>query len=299
MLDALSELGYSFGSERAQQSGVVGIVTPELDNPVFPVLAQAVESRLARLGILSVIGPATPTTAHELDYLEHFVRIGATGIVAINGSYANRAIGYATYERLLDEGLAVVLVNGIHEPCPVPAVTVDMVSAARNAVRHLISLGHERIGCIAGELKYASPQDLVEGYTRALQDADIATDEELVAETLFTVEGAKSAALSLIDKGVTGIVTISDLMAMGVIRAAEAEGLSVPGDLSVIGFDGTPLLGLHSPTLTTLRQPFNRMAQSVATMVLSQINGRRPPTQVFQADLIAGATAGIAPSLVR
>ena len=299
VLDALSELGYSLAPERAQPEKIVGIITPELDNPVFPVLAQAIESRLARLGILSVIGPATPTTAHERDYLEHFVRIGAAGVVVINGSYANPSIGYSTYERLRDDGLAVVLVNGIHEPCPVPAITVDVVSAARAAVRHLISLGHTRIGCIAGELKYASPQDLVSGYVRALSDAGIPADDELVIDTLFTVEGAKAAALKLFGLGVTGVITISDLMAMGVIRAADAEGLRVPEDLSVIGYDGTPLLGIHTPTLTTLRQPFNRMAHSVATMLLSPINGEQSSTQVFQADLIAGATAGIAPALIR
>lgn len=299
VLDALSQLGYSFASEAGRQMGVVGIVTPELDNPIFPVLAQAIESRLARLGIMSVVGPATPTTAHERDYLRHFARIGATGVVVVNGSYANRDIGYATYEQLLDDGIAVVLVNGVHEPCPIPAVTVDIVGAAYTAVRHLISLGHGRIGCIAGELKYVPPQDLVAGYQRALREASLPVDDDLVAETLFTIEGAKWAAIDLIDKGVTGVLAISDLMALGAIGAAQSQGLHVPGDLSVIGFDGTPLLGLLSPTLTTLRQPVNRMARSVAAMLLSQLNGERRSTQVFEADLIAGATAGVAPALAR
>lgn len=299
VLDALSELGYSLGSTPGRQTGVVGIVTPELDNPIFPVLAQAIESRLARLGILSLVGPATPTTAHERDYLEHFVRVGATGVIVVNGAYANRDIGYATYQQLLDNGVAVVLVNGIYEPCPIPAVTVDLEGAACTAVRHLLSMGHRRIGCIAGELKYVSPQDLVNGYRRALREADVLTDDDLVVETMFTLEGAKSATATLIDRGVTGLLAISDLMALGAISAAESQGIRVPDDLSVIGFDGTPLLGMLSPTLTTLRQPVNRMARSIAAMLISQMNGERQNTQVFQADLIAGATAGLAPTLTR
>ncbi len=298
VLDALSELGYSLGSSKAQE-GVVGIVTPELDNPIFPLMAQAIEARLARLGILSVIGPATPTTAHELDYLDHFVRIGATGVVVVNGSYANREIGYASYERLMDEGIAVVLVNGVIEPCPVPAVTVDIVDAGRTAIRHLINLGHRRIGCIAGELKYNSPQDLVAGYKQALAEAGIEFDERLIVETLFTTESAKSATMRMLDDGATAVLAMGDLMAIGAINAVQSIGLRVPEDLSVIGFDGTPLLGMLSPNLTTLRQPVNRMAQSVARMLLSQINGDRQPTQVFKADLIAGATAGVAPALIR
>lgn len=299
VLDALSELGFGFGSVRTPKPGVVGIVTPELDNPIFPMMAQAIESRLARLGILSVVGPATPTTAHERDYLQHFVRIGATGIVVVNGAYANRAIGYASYERLMADGVAVVLVNGVSEPCPIPAVTVDIAGAARAAMRHLIHLGHRRIGCIAGELKYNPPQDLVAGYKQALRDAGLGIDDSLVVETLFTIEAARSAALKLIGSGVTGVITISDLMALGAIGAAQSQGLSVPDDLSVIGFDGTPLLRTLNPTLTTLRQPVGRMAQSVAAMLLGQMNGDTQATQVFKADLIAGATVGVAPELIR
>jgi alanine racemase len=300
VLDVLNKLGYNFGSEGFRKLRTVGIITPELDNPIFPLLAQAIESKLARHGFLSLLGPATPTTAHERDYLQHFVRMGASGVVVVNGAYAKNSIGYAAYERLLDSGIAVVLVNGIYGPCPVPAVTVDIAAAAHSAVRHLINLGHRRIGCIPGELQYTSPRDLVAGYERALRGAKIPVDDDLVIETLFTLEGAKSAALRLIDSGVSGMIAISDLMAVGAIGAASSQGIRVPEDLSVIGFDGTPLVGLRSPTLTTLRQPVNRMAQSVTAMLLGQMDDDlRPTTQVFEADLIAGGTAGIAPTLVR
>ncbi len=298
VLDVLNQLGYNFGADRIRTLGTIGIVTPELDNPIFPRMAQAIESKLARHGYLSLLGPATPTTAHERDYLEQFVRIGVNGIVVVNGAYAKR-IGYAAYEELMAEGISVVLVNGVYEPCPIPAVTVDIAAAARSAVRHLLNLGHRRIGCIAGDLQYTSPQSLVEGYERAMKDAELAVDQDLIVEALFTLEGAKSAGSTLINRGVTGMIAMSDLIALGAISAAYSHGLRVPEDLSVIGFDGTPLLGMRTPTLTTLRQPVDRMAQTVAAMLLGQINGDRQTTQVFEADLIAGGTAGVAPALIR
>ncbi len=298
VLDVLNQLGYNFGAARGHKLRTVGVITPELDNPIFPLMAQAIESKLARHGFLSLLGPATPTTAHERDYLQHFVRIGVSGVVVVNGAYAKH-IGYAAYERLLAEGIAVVLVNGIYEPCPIPAVTVDIEAAALSGVRHLINLGHRRIGCIAGDMQYTSPQDLAAGYRRALGEAGIEVDDDLIVEALFTLEGAKSAATKLIDMDVTGMIAMSDLIALGAISAAHARGLQVPDDLSVIGFDGTPLLGMRSPMLTTLRQPVNRMAQSVTAMLLGQMNGDTQSTQVFEADLIAGGTAGIAPALVR
>ncbi|HEX9854439.1 MAG TPA: LacI family DNA-binding transcriptional regulator [Acidimicrobiia bacterium] len=299
VLDALSRLGYHVGSERARRSAVVGIITPELDNPIFPLFAQAIESKLARHGLLSVVGPATPTTAHERDYLEHFSRIGASGVVVIDGSYANRTIGYAAYESLLDDGLPVVLVNGIYFPCPVPAVTVDIAAAAQTAVRHLFSLGHRVIGCVTGQLDYSSSLDLASGYQSGLKREGLEFDERLLIETMFTVEGARSATVELTRRGVTGIVAGSDLMALGVVAAAESQGLRVPDGLSVVGFDGTPLLGMSNPALTTLRQPVDRMAQTVAMMLLGQFNGDRPKAQVFEAELIAGATTGAAPAMVH
>ena len=298
VLDVLNQLGYNFGSERVHKMGTIGIITPELDNPIFPLMAQAIESKLARHGFLSMVGPATPTTAHERDYLQHFVRMGVSGVVVVNGAYAKR-IGYAAYERLLADGIAVVLVNGIYEPCPIPAVTIDIAAAARAGVRHLINLGHRRIGCIAGDMQYTSPQDLAAGYEQALRDAGMEVDDDLIVEAMFTLEGARSAATKLISLGATGMIAMSDLIALGAISAAQSHGLRVPEDLSIIGFDGTPLLGMRSPMLTTMRQPVNRMAQSVAAMLLGQMNRDLQPTQVFEADLIAGGTAGIAPALVR
>jgi DNA-binding LacI/PurR family transcriptional regulator len=297
VLDALNQLGYNFGPDRVRKLGTtVGIVTPEFDNPIFPLLAQTIESKLARHGVLSVVGPVTPTTAHESDYIRHFLRMGASGIVIINGSYANRTTGYAAYEQLLADGIAVVLVNGVSQPCPVPAVTVDIAGAAQAAVHHLVGLGHSRIGCIPGDLRYAPPLDLVTGYQQAMRRAGITVDQDLIIEAMFTTEGGRSAGAELIDKGATAVLAISDLMALGAIGAALAVGLTVPDDLSVIGFDGTPLLAMYNPTLTTLRQPVDRMSQTVATMLMGQLRGNRQPTQTFEAELIAGATAGLAPA---
>ncbi|MGA9595832.1 MAG: LacI family DNA-binding transcriptional regulator [Acidimicrobiia bacterium] len=300
VLDVLNQLGYNFGPDRVRKLGTtVGIITPEFDNPIFPLIAQTIESKLARHGLLSMIGPATPTTAHERDYIHHFLRMGARAVVIVNGSYARRSTGYAAYERLLTDGIAVVLVNGVTQPCPIPAVTVDMVGAAQSAIRHLVHLGHRRIGCIPGDLDYAPPQDLVAGYWQALKEAAITLDDELVVEGLFTIEGGRCAAEELFDKGATALIAISDIMALGAVASAQGQGLGVPADVSIIGFDGTPLLAMYNPTLTTLRQPVDRMAQTVATMVAGQLRGDRQTTQLFEAELIAGATAGLAPALAR
>ncbi len=298
VLDALSQLGYRPEGVR-NGAGVIGIITPELDNPIFPLFAQQIESRLARHDLLSVVAPATPTTAHERDYLDHFAAIGAAGVVIINGSYAQEDIGYAAYQQLLDDGMPTVLVNGIYLPCPVPAVGVDIAAAAGAAVRHLFNLGHTRIGCLTGPLYYSSGTYLVAGYEAAMERVGLEVDDDAVIETLYTVESAHAATSAFLDAGITGVVAGSDLMALGVIGAAKAMGRRVPQDLSVVGFDGTPLVALGDPPLTTLRQPVGRMARAVTTMLTAQFAGDTPAPQVFQAELVAGATTGAAPALVH
>ena len=299
VLDVLTQLGYSIDASAAGTRTVVGLITPELDNPIFPLLAQHIESRLARHGVLSIMGPATPTTAHERDYLDYFVSVGVSGIVVVNGSYAQKDMGYAPYEQLLTRGTPVVLVNGLYLPCPVPAVGIDIAAAAQAAVAHLVNLGHTRIGCMTGPLYYSSAEAFVEGYRTALRREGLKRDKRLVVETMFTAEGAHTATGELLDRGATGIVCGSDVMALGALAAARVMGVEVPRDLSIVGFDGTPLVSLSDPPLTTLRQPVDRMAQAVTTMLMAQIGtSDRPTPQMFQAEVVAGGTAAAAPTLV-
>lgn len=299
VLDVLSRLGYSIDATRAGTRTVVGLITPELDNPIFPLMAQHIESRLARHGVLSIMGPATPTTAHERDYLDYFVSVGVSGIVVVNGSYAQKDMGYAPYEELLDRGTPVVLVNGLSLPCPVPAVGIDIAAAAQAAVSHLVSLGHTRIGCMTGPLYYSSAEAFVAGYRTATRRAGIERDRKLIIETMFAAESAHTATAELVEAGATGIVCASDVMALGALSAARAMGVDVPEALSIVGFDGTPLVGLSDPPLTTLRQPVDRMAQAVTTMLMAQIGSSdRPTPQMFQAEVVAGGTAAAASSLL-
>ncbi|MGH8928293.1 MAG: LacI family DNA-binding transcriptional regulator, partial [Acidimicrobiia bacterium] len=112
VLDAAAELGYQELPSRGG-SGAVGIITPELDNPIFPSLAEAIESRLVRHGLLAMICPSTSETVNEQDYLDHFMQADAAGVIVINGRYSQINLDFVPYEVLRDKGLPVVLVNGM------------------------------------------------------------------------------------------------------------------------------------------------------------------------------------------
>jgi alanine racemase len=299
VLDVLSDLGYRDVPEKAASSGVVGIVTPELENPIFPLLAQTIESRLAHHGMLSVVCSSTAETVHEQDFLDHLTAINAAGVVVINGRYAMPDVGFNPYRELWQQGTPIVLVNGLHQRAPLPAVAIDLATAAGMGVDHLATLGHDRIGLLIGPRRYSSALAMIDGFERGLAERGFDGDGGLVSETLFTFEGGQAGMATLLEGGVTGIIAGSDLMALGAIAAVRSWGASVPEDVSVIGFDGTPAMAFTDPPLTTLRQPVGRMAAAIATMLVAQMNGdRQVQTQVFRPELVVGQTTAPAPAHV-
>ncbi|MEA2023200.1 MAG: LacI family DNA-binding transcriptional regulator [Actinomycetota bacterium] len=293
VLDVMGDLGYRDVPSRSASSGVVGIITPELENPVFALFAQSLQSHLASRGMLPVVCTATSETVNEQDYLEHFLSSRAAGVVLINGRYAQPEIGYDPYVALRDQGLPLVLVNGIHDPSPLPAVAVDLKAATAAAVRHLVTLGHRRIGLLIGPIRYSTSLDMIEGCRTAAERLAVECGEDTISESVFTFEGGRAGSAQLLEAGVTGIIAANDLMAAGAIDAVRAWGGNVPDDVSVIGFDGTPAMSYSSPRLTTLRQPVDRMSAAATALLADAMDGNGvSQTQVFAPELVVGHSTG-------
>jgi alanine racemase len=128
-----------------------------------------------------------------------------------------------------------------------------------------------------------------------MAEAGLGADIEL---TLFSVEGGHAAAARLLDRGVTGIICGSDLMALGATRAVRARGLTIPGDVSVLGYDDSALLPFTDPPLSTLRQPVLAMALAAVRALTDEIGGQPAPNSeyVFQPELVIRGSTGVAPS---
>lgn len=297
VLDVLADLGYADVHRKAAGTGAIGIVTPELSNPIFPHLAQQMESVFAHHGYISLLCSSTSETVHEQDFLDFLLAHGASGVVVINGRYALPDVGYEPYQALRAKGVPVVLVNGFSGEPPIPSVAINVVEAASHAVDYLGSLGHERVGLLSGPHRYPTANDLVTGYREGHSSTGIDFDESLISETPWTLEGGQAGAAKLLEQGVTGIVCGNDLMAMGVVSAARTWGISVPEDLSVIGFDGSPMAGYVEPTLTTLRQPAAAMANAVASaLVGNERSETSHHSQRFRAELVIGRSTGKPPA---
>lgn len=297
---ALDVLGYERPVARDAVKGLVGLVVPELSNPVFPALAQTIESLLAQAGYTPLLCTQSPGGTTEDEYIGMLERHGVDGIVFVSGLHADSTAGRERYQRLRAQGMPIVLVGGYAPGVDAPQVSSDESNGMHLAVRHLAALGHTRIGLAVGPERFVPSQRKRAGFSAALADAGlvdgVAGAGEHVVASLYTVEGGQAAAADLLASGHTAIVCASDLMALGAIRAARSRGLRVPSDVSIVGYDDSPLMAFTDPPLTTVRQSVPALCRIVVQMLLAEIRGESAPRSelLVEPDLVVRGSTGSA-----
>ncbi|MEV6108589.1 LacI family DNA-binding transcriptional regulator [Streptomyces sp. NPDC051940] len=301
VLAALDVLGYERPVRLRQRSaGLIGLIIPELDNPIFPAFAQVIGQALTRQGFTPVLATQSPGGSTEDELTEMLVDRGVDGIVFVSGLHADTSADMGRYDRLRAQGVPFVLINGFSPKVRAPFISPDDRDAMRLAVTHLTSLGHRRIGLALGPRRFVPVQRKVEGFTAALAELRGVRDAEageFIEHSLYTLEGGQAAASALLDRDCTAIVCASDMMALGAIRAARQRGLSVPGQVSVVGYDDSPLIAFTDPPLTTIRQPVTSMGQAAVRALLEEIAGTPAPHSefVFHPELVVRGSTASAP----
>lgn len=300
VLAAFDLLGYERPTRlRRRSAGLVGLITPELENPIFPAFAQVIAQGLTRQGYTPVLATQTPGGSTEDELTELLVDRGVTGIIFVSGLHADSTADMGRYARLAGRGVPFVLVNGWTDKVAAPFISCDDRAAMRLAVTHLVELGHRRIGLALGPHRFVPVLRKIEGFRRTICDLlGLAPDEtdDLTAHSLYSVEGGQAAGAELLDRGCTAVVCASDTMALGAIRAARSRGLLVPRDVSVVGFDDSPLIAFTDPPLTTIRQPVQAMGQAAVRTLLEAIEGTPAAHSefVFMTELVVrGSTAAV------
>ncbi len=289
--EAMRELLY-VPPARQSATGAIGLLVPDLSNPIFPALAQAMEARATAAGLASILCTTRSAAFREVDYVHMLLDHRVDGMVFVSCEMTHLTGDHDHYARLVEEGARLVFVNGAMDSLDVPSVSVDERHAGQLATQHLIDLGHRRIGFVAGPEDYLPTLEKAAGRAEALRDAGLS--DGLVAHGDFSIEGGRVALRELLerDPAPTGVVCSSDLMALGVLKEARALGLRVPEDLSIVGFDGIEAGVWLEPPLTTIQQPIQRLAETAveALQTLIAEPGRSLPSFVFKAKLRQGGS---------
>lgn len=201
----------------------------------------------------------------------------------------------AVLDLLAQRGVRFVRVSPGTQLDLAPSVFIDNRAAAATMTRHLLKLGHQRIGFIAGDPGFATSGQRTAGYRDALREAGLAEDAALIRHGRYDfASGAQEAeALLTLPQPPTAIFAASDDMAAGVLTVAHRLGLSVPGALSVAGFDDTALAGYVWPPLTTIRQPTRELAHAAADLLLGGGEAAIERREIAHALVVRESTAAV------
>lgn len=273
VLDISKELNYQPSVVASALTGkrtyTLGLLVPDLANPFFAEIARHAEDRANKLGYNVVICNTDNNETKEMKYVQLLRQKSVDGIIIATGVTNDDIMNELEKHRV-----PISLIARDRSRFSTSSVLVDDYAGGYRATQHLIGLGHQRIAIIAENLKIASNEERIRGYRKALEDAGIDNEDDLVHESDFTVEGGRQAANRMLKHHhpPSAIFACNDLLAIGVLQAAKEKNVAVPEQLSVVGFDNTILAQITTPALTTMAQPIQAMGYRVVDLIAAEIN---------------------------
>jgi LacI family transcriptional regulator len=275
---------------KLRQTFVLAVVIPDINNPFFAGLFRGVEDGAALGGYQVLLCNTDGSPERQRSHLQSLAARRVDGVILASTFLQDPAVQWLRRQRT-----PYVLVNRFSDDGADPFVGSDDVTGATLATKHLIGLGHVRIGHLAGQPTISTGVHRRQGYLAALAEAGLPADPDLLVESGFVEEGGAQAMerlLALKDPP-TAIFAVTDMTAIGAYGVARREGLRIPEDLAVVGYNDIPLAGRLLPGLTTVHVPIHEFGSVAAGLLLEQIEtGELTPKQVVFAPqlVVRGST---------
>ncbi|MBX7444616.1 MULTISPECIES: LacI family DNA-binding transcriptional regulator [unclassified Arthrobacter] len=288
VLEAVSRLGYSPNdlarSLLQERTFTVGVVVPDLSNPHHPDIVRGVEETAAANGY-SVQFCSTDNEPDRLaSYLDQMASKRVDGIILAGGGLdPDRALGAIGPFRMR------TIVVGRYSNSVFPSVESDNRAAGQLATRHILELGHRRLGAITGPATATASADRLAGALEVLKEFGLTSRATSVVESDFSAEGGYAAAKKLLKRKSppTAIIASNDAMAIGAMAAAADMGLGVPNDLAVMGYDDIVTARFLRPSLTTIALPTHEMGSTAMSLLMQLIDGEAVPQRtILGVDLV-------------
>ena len=288
VLDAVQELDYHPSGiargMRSQSSRIIGIVIPDIGNPFFTTVVRKIEDFAVQKQFKLLLCNSDRNPEKEKMYLELLVTERISGAIILP-SNANALKPLIKYQ------IPFVFVNRAFPEIPVDSVVLDNFSGAYMATRHLLELGHTRIGLINTPEDPAVGLQRFEGFKKALSDSGIKSEKELIVCGEYDIQKSEEAALKLLElkQPPTAIFSLNNLMTIGMLKALNKKNVRIPEDISVIGFDDMDWLSFFSPPITVIQQPTQEIGQKAAELLFERLEKRyegEPRQIILQPKLI-------------
>ncbi|MDO4323106.1 MAG: LacI family DNA-binding transcriptional regulator [Lachnospiraceae bacterium] len=252
---------------RTQQTNMIIVIVPDIENAFYHEIIRGIEAEAEANGYQVLIADLKGQPSLEKYYVEAIQRHQVDGIISISASMAEKLLEIVTGDYPV-----VMVVQGIDKE-NVPNITIDNATAARKMMSHLISIGHKEIAHITSSEALPLYQERLKGYIAALEGNGISVDEELIRKGEASIRGGYEQMEILIrkKKKFSAVFAAGDTMAIGAIKALKDNGLSVPEDCAVVGFDDIDIASFFEPALTTVRQPKRQMGEVAFRKLLAKI----------------------------
>jgi LacI family transcriptional regulator len=272
-----------------KRTQTIGLLVPNLANPFYAELARSMEDRADELGFSIVICSTDYKEEKEDKYVSLLIRKRVDGFIITSG-FNNVSL----IKELINQKIPVALIAYNISRESLSTVSVDDYTGGYQATAHLAELGHQRIAVISEKVQ--SSAERIRGYQNALKDYQLSFNETLLTETKATVNnGEKEAEKFLnLEEPPTAIFAFNDILAIGAMGAVRKKGLSIPEDISVIGFDDTILARHCYPPLTTMAQPLEEIGDQAVELLVAEIEGKATKKQriLLQAELVVRQSTG-------
>ncbi len=251
----------------------LGMILPDLTNLFFSKITGGIEKAAQESGYSLFLCNSGESVERCAKYIGELEMRRVDGIFIIPPANINEGDNYALVQQVLEKcHVPYILVERAVHNVFHDFVTSDNEVGGDLATRHLIDLGHEKIGCITGPLSEYGAKRRLSGYQSAMNEFGLPVPEEYIYEGDYHMESGVAGAEKLLPLGVTAIFACNDLMAAGVLQAAEKRGVEVPQQLSVVGYDNNPICKLLRVPLTTIAQPADLMGRRACRILLEKID---------------------------
>jgi LacI family transcriptional regulator len=279
---AAAKLGYRPNpvarSLRTRRSHTVGVLIPDLTNPIFPPIVRGLEDTLTAAGYVALLGNTDFDTSRERALFEQMRARHVDGFVLATATLQDGLLAEA-----VAAGIPVVLMNRLAPEYHLPSVSVDNERGSRMAVGQLAEFGHSRIAHIAGPQEASTGVSRLRGFRAGMASHGLEVEENLIAYAArYTIEEGARCGRALLSRpgDLTAVAAANDMLAIGCYAAIEETGRRCPDDISVIGFNDMPLIDRLSPPLSSVRFPQYRLGTDAAELLLERISGGDKPAQV-------------------
>lgn len=256
---------------RTNKTMTVGMVIPDIENPLFGPIIAGVESKLGEEGYSLLIADAGHSHEYTQGVVDSLIERRVDGLILATAARSDPFI-----DNLATRVGAIVLVNRTTEGIPLPAIVTDDHAGIGMAVAHLVELGHRDIGHVAGPRSLSTGMGRYQAFIGWMHSFDLQASSDVIEEaSWFQVSPGYEAAVKLLARrpDLTAIVAANDLLALGCYRAIRELGKEVGGDVSVTGYNDVPLLDLLHPPLTTVRVPYRQMGTEAASALMARMTG--------------------------